>query len=76
MCDLCKQYPCISQRCPNYSPIVSHCKCDLCGDPIEIGEEYIEAYNGNFAHVECCGLFGISEMLKFLDIDVITMEEK
>lgn len=50
-------------------------KCSLCGDAIEIGEEYIESYNGNFAHVECCSLYGITDTLIFLDIDVKTMDD-
>lgn len=75
MCELCKNYPCISTRCPNYSPIVSYKKCSLCGDAIEIGEEYIESHNGNFAHVECCSLYGITDTLIFLDIDVKTMDD-
>ena len=74
MCSICGSYP-HDSRCPNYSPAISYERCALCGDAIEIGEEYIESYNGNLAHVECCSLYGIVDMLKFLDIKIETMEE-
>ena len=73
MCEICRQTPC-DYRCPNYSSTALHSKCSLCGDTIEIGEEYVESNNGNVAHVECCSLYGITDAFKFLDIDVKTME--
>ena len=74
MCEICRQVPC-DCRCPNYSSTALHYRCSLCGDSIEIGEEYIESYNGDMAHVECCSLYGITDTLNFLDIDVKTMED-
>ena len=74
MCEFCRKIP-HDPRCPNYSPTTFREKCYLCNDYIEFGEEYIESYTGNFAHVECCSLYGIMDTLKFLDIDVRTMEE-
>lgn len=72
-CDICGNIP-HNPRCPYYSSAVNE-KCFLCKDEIQIGEEYIESHNGNLAHVECCSLFGISETLEFLDVEVRTMEE-
>ncbi len=74
MCEICKSYPC-HPRCPNYKPPTTYCKCYLCNDEIQIGEEYIESLNGNYAHLECCSLSGILDTIKFLDIEIKIMEE-
>ena len=73
MCDFCRQTPC-SCHCPNYMPSRTYFKCHLCKDEIQIGEEYIESYDGKYAHLECCGLFSTNEVLEFLDIKVKRME--
>lgn len=75
MCNLCYQSIC-DCRCPNYIPPKTYHTCHLCKDEIEIGEEYVESYDGKYAHLECCELFLISEVLEFLDIEVRKMEDK
>ena len=72
-CEICGQIP-HNSRCPNYSSTIYQ-KCYFCKDDIQIGEEYIEAYNGDIAHLECCYLEGMTDILKFLKIDVRIMEE-
>ena len=42
----------------------------------KIGEEYVESYDGKYAHLKCCELFLISEVLEFLDVEVRKMEEE
>ena len=76
MCEICRQEPCDS-RCPNFiAPHSSH-KCYFCRDDIQIGEEYIENYTGDFAHLECCHLSSLNEVLElFLDINVKRMENE
>ena len=73
-CEICKQIP-HNPRCPNYFSDTTYQKCYFCKDDIQIGEEYIEAYNGDVAHLECCSLSGTMDTLKFLDVDVIIMEK-
>lgn len=73
MCNLCYQSIC-DCRCPNYITLKTYHKCSLCKDEIQIGEEYIESYDGKYAHLECCGLFSTNEVLEFLDIKVKRME--
>ena len=75
MCEICRQEPC-SCHCPNYMPPRTYLKCHLCKDKIQIGEEYIESYDGKYAHLECCGLFSTNEMLEFLDIKIKRMENE
>ena len=74
MCEICKN-PYHDKRCPNYSSDVVYPKCFLCNEEIEAGEEYIEGYNGNLAHLECCDYYGLLDLLKFLEIKIEKMEE-
>lgn len=46
--------------------------CSICGDGIYNGEEYIENYDGEYAHFEC--VQGIRQLLEFLGCDVNVME--
>ena len=75
MCNLCYQSIC-DCRCPNYIPPKTYHTCHLCKDEIGIGEEYIESYDGKYAHLECCELSLISEVFEFLDVEIKTMEEE
>mgnify|MGYP002096760875 CR=1 FL=1 len=45
MCKLCRSYPC-HPLCPNYMPPHSEKKCIICGEYINVGEEYVENYEG------------------------------
>ena len=54
MCEICKHSPCVS-GCPNYSPEKTSQKCDLCGEYICVGEEYVDNFEGDLAHFECLG---------------------
>lgn len=50
MCSECRYTPC-HPRCPNYVPKTIF-YCDLCGEPIEEGEEFYKIDNLNF-HEDC-----------------------
>ena len=39
-------------ECPNYTPPKPVCYCDICGDWIYPGEEYIVNDNDKYAHWE------------------------
>ena len=76
MCEFCKDSIRHDYRCPNYIPPKTYHTYHLCKEEIEIGEEYIESYNGKYAHLKCCELSSISEVLEFLDVEVRKMEEE
>lgn len=71
MCELCRQYPC-DHRCPNYTPPETDKKCELCREYICVGEEYVENYMGQYAHLDCLGCDYNS--IEFLGEKVKTME--
>lgn len=72
MCEYCLHDPCIP-GCPNYRPRHSGRVCQICGDAICIGEEYIENYIGYAAHLDC--LHDINLLLKWLNIPIQKTED-
>ena len=72
MCDICRHDPCVSQ-CPNYVPPRANCYCDVCGQGIYEGEEYIVNDEGKYMHFEC--VQGIRNLLEWLGYDVRYMDE-
>ena len=67
MCDLCMQTYC-PKGCPNYLPPKSIVSCDICGEGIYDGEEYIENLDGYKIHFDC--IQGIRQLLNWLGYDV------
>lgn len=53
-------------------PTTTNKKCSLCGEYINVGDEYVENYAGNFAHYECVGCD--KHNLKWLGEDVQVMK--
>lgn len=49
-------------------------KCSFCGEYINVGDEYVENYAGNFAHYECVGCS--SSVLEWLGYSVTVMEDE
>lgn len=72
MCDLCRQYPC-HPRCPNYIPPKTTYYCSICNEEIYKGERYIENFNSDLAHWDC--IFGMSDLVDFMDIEIKEMEK-
>lgn len=70
MCELCRHYPC-DYRCPNYEPPKSDKKCEFCGEYICVGEEYVENYNGQYAHLDCVDY--AKDLLSFLGYEIQEM---
>lgn len=73
MCEICLHTPC-DPKCPNYSPIDTHVHCDICGELIEVGDEYLENINGNAAHLDC--FYNIRNLLDWLGEDIKVMEKE
>lgn len=72
MCRYCLRDIC-PPGCPNYSPIVSNMHCDICGENICDGDEYIENDNGDTRHLDC--IFETKELLQWLDYEIKTFRK-
>ena len=48
ICDICLQAP-HHPQCPNYPHRETGIFCDVCGEEISPGDEYIENKEGNYA---------------------------
>lgn len=73
ICDLCRRFPCVDPRCPNYTPEKSTHYCSICGEGIAAGESYIENIDGEYIHYEC--VQGIRQLLNWLGYNIKTMED-
>ena len=74
-CQYCMKYSSDHHpSCPNYeTPKASH-YCDVCGEGIYVGEEYIVNDNGEYRHYEC--FQGMRDLLEWLGYEIKTMEDK
>ena len=73
-CEYCLQSFGHDYRCPNYMPQkVSH-HCSICGEGVQIGEEYITNDDGDYAHLECVS-YG-RDMAIFLGYVIKEMEDE
>lgn len=69
-CEYCHSLPHLS-RCPLAPEPKSYETCEVCGEDICEGEEYIENDNGEFAHWECVDY--AKDLAKFLGYEVKEM---
>ena len=60
-------------RCPNYTPPKTNYYCDICGDGIYPGEEYIVNDDNKYAHWECVD-YG-RDLATWLGCEIKEMEE-
>lgn len=72
ICDICLQAP-HHPQCPNYSHRETGLFCDICGEEISPGEEYIENKEGNYAHFDC--FYTMRQLLKWLGYDIKEMKD-
>lgn len=72
MCSICNYTHC-HPRCPNYIPQRSGYYCDICGEGIYEGDEYIDNGDGEYRHYGC--FQGIRELLTWLGYEVKTMTD-
>ena len=73
-CEYCHRINGHHAQCPNYiAPKASH-YCSICGEGIYDGEEYIENFDGEYAHWECVD-YG-RDLVRFLGYEIKTMDEE
>lgn len=68
MCSICKQPKC-TPRCPNYISPIPKYVCPICNEGIYAGDEYVDNFSGEFAHLECLGQLSVKDILNWFDID-------
>ena len=68
MCDICLSSPCLP-RCPNAPEPPSIGKCEHCGEPIHIGENYADI-DGGLSCEDCLDDFSTSEWLDVLGVSL------
>ena len=59
--------------CPNYEPPKPNHYCDVCGEGIYEGEEYIINDDGEYRHYDC--FQGMRDLLEWLGYKIKTMED-
>ena len=73
-CEICGMYNNHHDlRCPNYKYPKFITRCDVCGEGICDGEEYIKNLDGEYVHYEC--VKGIRWLLDWLGYNIKRMEE-
>nr|DAV93026.1 MAG TPA: LIM domain protein [Bacteriophage sp.] len=55
-------------------PATTNKKCSLCGEYICVGDEYVENYAGDFAHLDCLNCNRKS--IEFLGEEIMTMNNE
>nr|DAT43599.1 MAG TPA: LIM domain protein [Caudoviricetes sp.] len=55
-------------------PTTTNKKCSLCGEYICVGDEYVENYNGQYAHLDCLNCNRKS--IEFLGEEIMTMNNE
>jgi hypothetical protein len=64
MCEICGRLACIS-TCPNYRTPKANYFCDICGDGITEGVDYVENVYGDYAHTDCVTSMSSRNMLQW-----------
>lgn len=72
MCSYCLMTTC-PPGCPNYEPSKASHYCDVCGEGIYGGEEYIVNNDGEYRHYDC--FQGMRDLLEWLGYEIKTMED-
>lgn len=75
ICDVCGRINGHSRNCPEYGyeEIKPNHYCSICKEGIQIGEEYIENDDGEYAHWECVDY--ARDLAKFLGYEIKEMED-
>lgn len=73
-CQYCMSYLEHHPACPNYEPPKTSHYCDICGEGIYRGEEYIVNDDGEYRHYDC--FRGIRDLLEWLGYEIKTMEDE
>lgn len=72
-CDVCGRINGHLRGCPEYEDIKPNHYCSICKEGIQIGEEYIENDDGEYAHWECVDY--ARDLAKFLGYEIKEMED-
>lgn len=72
-CEYCLRYCEHDIHCPNYTPVDTGVVCDICGEVIEYGDEYVENEMGEYAHLDCVDTG--RDMANFLEVPIKELEE-
>lgn len=73
LCDICGLTVGHHPRCPYYIDKKTYYYCSICGDKINISDEYIEKESGEFRHYNCFN--GIRELLHWLGYEIKVMDD-
>ena len=71
MCFYCLQNPCPC-GCPNYEPPKPSLYCNVCGEGIYKGDEYITNDDGENVHYDCVSG---RDLVEFFGYEIKTMED-
>lgn len=72
-CQYCMRYSGHHPSCPNYEPPKAKHYCDVCGEGIYEGEEYIVNDDGECRHYDC--IRSTRDLLEWLGYEIKTMED-
>ena len=72
-CQYCTRYDGHHPSCPNYESPKTKYYCDICGEGIYEGEEYIINDDGEYRHYDC--FQGMRDLLVWLGYEIKTMED-
>lgn len=72
MCTYCLKNPC-PPGCPNYRLPKTRLYCDICGEGIFNGEEFVENQDGEYRHYDC--FQSMRDLLEWLGYEIKTMED-
>lgn len=64
-CEYCHRYYGHHNLCPLAPEPKSYGKCELCGEGIYEGEEYIENDDGEYIHYDCTTVRELTEFLGY-----------
>ena len=73
-CQYCMRIGDHHPSCPNYEPPKPNHYCDVCGEGIYGGEEYIVNDDGEYRHYDC--FQGMRDLLVWLGYEIKTMEDE
>lgn len=74
MCDLCLRNPCVP-GCPNYVERKSDVLCEICGEYILPGEEYVKNEKEEYIHVNCISQYNARLIINWFGYATEIMNE-
>jgi hypothetical protein len=75
-CEFCLRDVGHDYRCPNYTPPSFTYCCVICGQGICDDEEYVENFDGEYAHYDCLSDLPMKQFVEWCGLEVKTMESE